>query len=449
MVVTSVAGPGGALAHSHTDDLPDFLAEVAGLIGMQAALTLAEAKGGELVYIPSNPKADHWLSLLIGSDAANVVGMHFSQTSFSGERMVRIGYNVTVPLAAQFRKWTLFELCCQEGLSGNETARRVGVHIRTVRRWHAKRRQRLASKAKDAKMLITRGSLDAAFTGFSTKFNEGFKGAPTVWPRIATSVPSAASENTYGWLGQFAPMREWIGPRNVRGIVAHGYTVANRKFEQAISIKRDDLEDDKLGIFAPMFSELGRSAAEKPDELVLGLLKNGFTGKCYDGQNFFDSDHPVEDESGELTTVSNVQAGSGAPWFLLDTSRMIRPLIYQERRPLGQLVKKDRPEDDNVFLEDEYIYGSDGRCNAGYGLWQMAFGSKATLNAENYSLARAAMSSLKGDAGRPLNILPNILVCGPALEEAARKLLNSELISGGESNPWKGTAELIVTSWVA
>ncbi|WP_417050343.1 Mu-like prophage major head subunit gpT family protein [Dysosmobacter welbionis] len=43
------------------------------------------------------------------------------------------------------------------------------------------------------------------------------------------------------------------------------------------------------------------------------------------------------------------------------------------RRP--QLVTKDSPSDDNVFFNKEFIYGVDARYNAGYGLWQLAFGS--------------------------------------------------------------------------
>ena len=31
--------------------------------------------------------------------------------------------------------------------------------------------------------------------------------------------------------------------------------------------------------------------------------------------------------------------------------------------------------DDNVFFEKKYIYGVDSRDNAGYGLWQLAYGS--------------------------------------------------------------------------
>ncbi len=29
----------------------------------------------------------------------------------------------------------------------------------------------------------------------------------------------------------------------------------------------------------------------------------------------------------------------------------------------------------NVFMNNQFIYGADGRSNAGYGFWQMAYGS--------------------------------------------------------------------------
>lgn len=67
-------------------------------------------------------------------------------------------------------------------------------------------------------------------------------------------------------------------------------------------------------------------------------------------------------------------------------------------------------------MTDEYLYGVRARANAGFGLWQLAFGSRAPLTAANYAAARASMSSIKGDQGRVLGIRPNVLVVPPALE---------------------------------
>lgn len=68
-------------------------------------------------------------------------------------------------------------------------------------------------------------------------------------------------------------------------------------------------------------------------------------------------------------------------WFLLCTKRFLKPLIYQKRKET-KLVAKTRPEDDNVFMRDEYVWGVDGRSNVGYGFWQMAYGSDGTEQAK-------------------------------------------------------------------
>lgn len=61
-------------------------------------------------------------------------------------------------------------------------------------------------------------------------------------------------------------------------------------------------------------------------------------------------------------------------WFLLDNRKPIKPLIYQQRKN-PEFVAKTKVDDDNVFFEKQFIYGVDSRGNAGYGLWQLAYGS--------------------------------------------------------------------------
>jgi hypothetical protein len=85
-----------------------------------------------------------------------------------------------------------------------------------------------------------------------------------------------ARDETYAWLGNLPTMREWIGPRVAGNLLAYGFTIANRKFESTVSVAREDIEDDRLGTFKPAFAEMGSMARRHPDELVFGLLKNGF-----------------------------------------------------------------------------------------------------------------------------------------------------------------------------
>lgn len=297
-------------------------------------------------------------------------------------------------------------------------------------------------------MLANTANLDLVFRGFQKVVNDNFEAVTPDWSKIAMEVPSQSASETYGWVGQFPNMREWIGPRIINNLSGYGFTIPNKKFESTVAVARTDIEDDKLGVFKPVFAEMGGNARRHPEEMIFSLLKNGFTTNCFDGQFFFDTDHPVVAADGSMTAVANTDGGSGAPWFLLDTSRAMRPLIWQARMPY-EFVQLTRNEDENVFIRDEYVFGMRARANAGFGLWQLAWGSKQPLNSASYAAARAAMMGFKADGGKVLGIKPSVLVVPPALEEAARNIVTSATGAAGATNPWAGTADLIVSPYLA
>lgn len=297
-------------------------------------------------------------------------------------------------------------------------------------------------------MIINEQTLSLTFKGFQTIYGEHLLQGETHWDKIAMTIPSTGRSETYAWLGDFPQLREWIGPRHVNSLSAHGFTIENRKFESTIALKRDDLADDRLGVFRPIIAEMGVQARNHPEHLIFELLAKGFETECFDGQPFFDADHPVKDADGTVQSVSNIQAGSSTPWFLLDTSRALRPIIWQEREGY-EFQSMDRPENPHVFKNDEYLYGVRARVNAGFGLWQLAFGSKAALNRTNYAAARAAMMGYRADGGRILGVKPTLLVVPPALKDAALQLLNAENDAAGASNVWRNTAELVVTPFLS
>ncbi|MBL4641551.1 MAG: Mu-like prophage major head subunit gpT family protein [Verrucomicrobiales bacterium] len=299
-------------------------------------------------------------------------------------------------------------------------------------------------------MLLNTGNLASLRTGYSASMQKGqTMAAKPQADKIATRVKATQKEQKYGWLGKMPDVREWIGDRVIQNIAEHDYAIREKKFELTLGVDRDDIETDNLGHYALLFEQMGESTVTKPERLIWELLKAGFATECYDGQYFFDTDHPVLDADGEQTSVANTDGGAGTPWFLLDTRRVIKPILLQVRRDFDQLVAKDKVTDDNVFDRNEFVYGVDARMNVGYGFWQQAWGSKQDLDADSYAAARAALSSMKGDYGRPLGIMPNLLVVPPSLESAGRKILNSESAAGGETNEWKGTAELLVVPWLA
>jgi len=297
-------------------------------------------------------------------------------------------------------------------------------------------------------MQITQTALQNLRVGFKTEFQNAFAAVPSYRGRIARTVASTTASNVYGWLKGLTGMREWLGDRVVDNLSEAAYTIVNRHFEKTVGVDRNHIEDDNLGIYSEPFQLMGDGAARLPEELVWGLLKAGFNTNCYDGQYFFDTDHPVLKADGTTGTFANTDGGAGTPWFLFCTKRPLKPIIYQERKA-PTFVAKDDEKDEKVFDKRQFVYGVDMRCNVGYGLPQLAWGSKQALSSTTYGAARAAMMGFTADGGGPLGIVPDLLVVPPALEEVGRKLLNSENASGGETNPWKGTAELLVVPWLA
>lgn len=297
-------------------------------------------------------------------------------------------------------------------------------------------------------MLVNKTTIAAVFTALKTTFNNAFSAAPSVWEKIAMLITSTSSQNDYTWLSNFPKMRKWVGDKVVKALEAFKYTIVNDPFEATIGVKRDDIEDDNLGIYGPQAQMAGFSAKQWPDELVLALVNNAFTQVCYDGQYFFDTDHEVagasvsnkgaavlsaasraaaaasygaartammkftDDEKRPLNITPNLlfvppalettarvlcesdelddlsinpykgtaqvvvdsRLTSDTAWFLLDTTKPVKPFIFQQRKAPVFVSQTDEQNDD-VFMRGEFKFGAEARGNAGYGLWQLGYGS--------------------------------------------------------------------------
>lgn len=300
-------------------------------------------------------------------------------------------------------------------------------------------------------MLVNKVNLQAAFVALSAHFNNAFTAAAPQFGEIAMTVPSNTAQNNYGWLADFPMMKKWVGDKEVKRLAAHGYTLVNDDFEATVSVKRNDIEDDQLGIYAPQAQAAGQSSALLPDDLCFTALTQGFVEKCFDGQYFFDTDHPVGDGvvsnkgtkalsvaslaaaqasigvgitallkmkndegkplrcvpnvlvvapalaetanllmttdrledgkpnpyKGKCKVVVNFWAATDTEWMLLDTRHAVKPIIYQERKKPVFVSQTDMNADD-VFMRAEYKFGAEARAQAGYGFWQMAYGSTGT-----------------------------------------------------------------------
>ena len=282
---------------------------------------------------------------------------------------------------------------------------------------------------------ITAPLLGSINNGLTLSFNTQLFAAASIYKNFTFDASSMGAAEVYPRLDMIRGLREFIGPREVQSLTESAFTISNRTFEQTIGIKRSDVEDDKYGMYSPVAAEMGQSAARFPDLLVAQLMKAGTTTKIYDGQNFFDLAHPNFDALGNPTTIANVNnANQGPGWYLVDNSRTLKPFIFQTRIPFG-LVARFNPEDPAVFDNDEFLWGTRGRCNAGFGLWQLAFYSTQTLNPANLIAARTAMSLIRRPDGAPMGIVPDTLVVPSSLYPRANAYYKNTLIGSDPANP--------------
>lgn len=297
-------------------------------------------------------------------------------------------------------------------------------------------------------MKINGAVISAIFLNLSTVFNKTLADTPVQWNLIASEVPSNGKYNDYQWLADFPGMKEWVGKKQIKKLAGYEYVIVNKSYEATVAVKRDDIEDDQLGIYSTQAQSAGFSAKKWPDSLVFNAVNNGFKSKCYDGKPFFHAGHivgkntvsnlgtkklsieslaaamasygvartsmmSIKDEEGNPLNVNpdvllvppaqadiasalmtterlkdgevNIYKGTAKvvvaawltdpdAWFLLDTSKPLKPFIYQPRKK-PVFVSQTKMDSESVFMEGELRFGAEARGNAGYGHWQLVYAS--------------------------------------------------------------------------
>lgn len=144
-----------------------------------------------------------------------------------------------------------------------------------------------------------------AAVGFRALYKRALRELNPVAGRLAMDIPSGSPEEVYVWLNALPRMRKWVGDRVVHALAAgKGFRVVNEPYEATIGVDRRDLEYDRLGIYKPQIMELARSYDFHRMQMLGDLVVKAFDHTCWDGQYFFDTDHPVG-RPGYEASVSN------------------------------------------------------------------------------------------------------------------------------------------------
>ncbi len=155
-------------------------------------------------------------------------------------------------------------------------------------------------------MGLTRGDIPNLLTsGLRTEFLKGLEvPQPDVHKEVCTEIPSTKDKETYAWLGQLPKMREWLSERAIIGLSEHDFEIVNKDYEATIGVDRNAIDDEQYGQIKIQANMLGREARRYYDERLAAVIEAN--GLCYDGQNFFDTDH----SEGNSGTQSNAPAAA-------------------------------------------------------------------------------------------------------------------------------------------
>lgn len=116
------------MTESLRDILPEKLAEIAEIIGVDAALTLSKSFPGIRIFVPKHVRGDSVLVAAIGIQAARKLSRHYD------------GESIVVPMAKKVHQLRIKALVLKllgEGKSAPYLARKYGVHQFTIYRWSA------------------------------------------------------------------------------------------------------------------------------------------------------------------------------------------------------------------------------------------------------------------------------------------------------------------------
>lgn len=145
--------------------------------------------------------------------------------------------------------------------------------------------------------------------GFSQLFEKGYnaEAIPIHWPEKSERVDTPGIEiNVYGWLAEMPMFRKWFGARMAKRLASRVHQIKNEPYEFSYSIGRDDIKYDRFGIYSTHASRAGIAARLWLDQMLTVVQLAGHTTKCFDGQFFYDTDHPEVPEDAASAVFANL-----------------------------------------------------------------------------------------------------------------------------------------------
>ncbi|TXH16873.1 MAG: hypothetical protein E6R03_04775 [Hyphomicrobiaceae bacterium] len=198
--------------------------------------------------------------------------------------------------------------------------------------------------------LIKPAKLAAINVMYSMAFEQGRRRAPQDWKDIASEFTSDGESNMYPFMLDIGGMEKWEKEKNFEDLAAAGYELVNEEWQKSVEVKREKIRDDKAGLYKGKIEQLGYVGEDLPNRMVVYLLQNGKTLKCWDDKAYFATNHECNPNKPGLGTVSNLRT---AKPLTEANARDLWSLFLQQPGSDGQ--PKGLPPDTVFVHPDEYF----------------------------------------------------------------------------------------------
>lgn len=140
-------------------------------------------------------------------------------------------------------------------------------------------------------------------------------------------VNSDGRDEEYDWFEDYAEVREWVGERQFSDFKAYGYRIANKDWEVTVEVDRNDILDDRLGVYMPRIQRLPLLFGQHRRQIAADLLSNAFSDVAYDGVSFYNANHPNGDSKYSNLGTAALTADSRGVAVLKEILLHIRGLV--------------------------------------------------------------------------------------------------------------------------
>jgi phage major head subunit gpT-like protein len=166
-------------------------------------------------------------------------------------------------------------------------------------------------------------AINRVFQEYDQTLLQAFQNFPRCAGAYAMEVPSSSRSTIHAWLADQASVREWLGKRVLNSMGTRTWEVINRNWELSYGFEVNQILDDLEGLVASALMRARGDGAKwaKHEELLCAqTLEAGDSKLCWDGQFYFDVDHPVDIDGLTSGTYSNFLTASPLGFATFDAA---------------------------------------------------------------------------------------------------------------------------------